>query len=144
MKRIDDCISFLAGKASQAVSRLARERLAEFGITPVQYAVLHVLWEVDGQCGAEIGSRLVLDSATLTGVLDRLEGLGLVRREAHSRDRRVNTIRLTAEGRGGREALQAVMDGLNADVAQGFGAEADTLWRLLRRLASEPLARREG
>lgn len=144
MERVDQCISFLAGKAAQTVARLARERLAPFGITPVQYAALAVLWETDGLRGAEIGARLVLDSATITGVLDRLEGLALVRREADPADRRVNRIRLTADGRGRREALRAVMDGLNADVARGFGAEAPQLWRLLRRLASEPLAAREG
>ena len=141
MERIDECISFLAGKAAQTVSRLARERLAPFGVTPVQYAVLQVLWEQDGQSGAEIGARLVLDSATITGVLDRLESLGLIERTADRADRRVQRIRLTAAGRLRREPLQAVMDELNADVVRGFGAEAELLRRLLRRLATEPIAR---
>ena len=144
MERVDQCISFLAGKAAQTVTRLARERLAPFGITPVQYAALAVLWETDVLSGAEIGARLVLDSATITGVLDRLESLALIRREADAIDRRINRIRLTAAGHARREELQAVMDGLNADVAHGFGAEAPQLWRLLRRLASEPLMVREG
>ena len=139
MERIDECISFLAGKAAQTVARLARERLAPFGITPVQYGVLQVLWEQDGQSGAELGARLVLDSATITGVLDRLETLGLIRRTADAGDRRVNRIRLTAAGQERRVPLQQVMDGLNGDVARTFGAEAETLWRLLRRLASQPL-----
>ena len=143
MERIDECISFLAGKAAQTVSRVARERLAPFGITPVQYGVLQVLWERDGLSGAEIGARLVLDSATITGVLDRLETLGLIRRTADSGDRRVNRIRLTAAGRERREPLQAVMDGLNAEIAGGFGAEAETLWRLLRQLASHSSSVRE-
>ena len=82
MDRIDDCISFLSGKAAQAVARVTRERLAPHGVTPVQYAVLQVLWERDGQSGAAIGSRLVLDSATVTGVLDRLEKQGLIVRAA--------------------------------------------------------------
>ena len=139
MERIDECISFLAGKAAQTVARLARERLAPFGITPVQYGVLQVLWEQDGQSGAELGARLVLDSATITGVLDRLETLGLIRRTADAGDRRVNRIRLTAAGHERRAPLQQVMDGLNADVARTFGAEAEMLWRLLRRLAGQPL-----
>jgi DNA-binding MarR family transcriptional regulator len=143
MERIDECISFLAGKAAQTVARLARERLAAFGITPVQYGVLQVLWEQDGLSGSEIGARLVLDSATITGVLDRLETLGLIQRTADSGDRRVNRIRLTAAGRDRREPLQAVMDGLNAEIASGFGGEAATLWRLLRQLAAHPLAARE-
>jgi MarR family transcriptional regulator, organic hydroperoxide resistance regulator len=141
MERIDECISFLAGKAAQTVSRLTRERLAPFGVTPVQYAVLQVLWEQDGQSGAEIGARLVLDSATITGVLDRLESLGLIERTADRADRRVQRIRLTAAGCERREPLQAVMDELNADVVRGFGAEAELLRRLLRRLATEPIAR---
>ena len=139
MERIDECISFLAGKAAQTVARLARERLAPFGITPVQYGVLQALWEQDGQSGAELGARLVLDSATITGVLDRLESLGLIQRTADAGDRRVNRIRLTAAGQERRAPLQQVMDGLNADVARAFGAEAETLWRLLRRLAGQPL-----
>lgn len=144
MERIDECISFLAGKAAQTVARLARERLAPFGITPVQYGVLQVLWEQDGLSGAEIGTRLVLDSATITGVLDRLESLGLIQRTADSGDRRVNRIRLTGAGRERREPLQAIMDGLNAEIAGAFGAEAETLWRLLRRLASHPPTAREA
>jgi len=144
MERIDECISFLAGKAAQTVARLARERLAPFGITPVQYGVLQVLWEQDALSGAEIGARLVLDSATITGVLDRLESLGLIQRTADSDDRRVNRIRLTAAGHEQREPLQVVMDGLNAEIARGFGTEAETLWRLLRRLATCPIAAREA
>src|SRR4051794_35392858 len=120
MERIDECISFLAGKAAQAVSRLARERLEPFGITPVQYAVLQALWEADGQSGAEIGSRRMLDSAKLTGVLHRLESARLIRREAHAHDRRINRIRLTTAGQGRRQALQTAMDGLNAEVAQAL------------------------
>ena len=129
MERIDECISFLAGKAAQTVSRLTRERLAPFGVTPVQYAVLQVLWEQDGQSGAEIGARLVLDS------------VGLIERTADRADRRVQRIRLTAAGCERREPLQAVMDELNADVVRGFGAEAELLRRLLHRLATEPIAR---
>jgi MarR family transcriptional regulator, organic hydroperoxide resistance regulator len=97
-----------------------------------------------GRAGRRSAAGLVLDSATLTGVLDRLESARLIRREAHAHDRRINRIRLTTEGQGRREALERAMDGLNAEVAQAFGAEADTLWRLLRQLAGAPLAKREG
>ena len=74
MERIDECISFLAGKAAQTVARLARERLAPFGITPVQYGVLQVLWEQDALSGAEIGARPVLDSATISTRSARVSG----------------------------------------------------------------------
>ncbi|MBM6594911.1 MarR family winged helix-turn-helix transcriptional regulator [Microvirga pudoricolor] len=137
MERIEDCISFLTGKAAQAVTRLTRDRLADHGVTPVQYAVLQVLWERDGQSGAEIGGRLILDSATMTGVIDRLEKQGLIARQPDPVDRRVNRLVLAAAGRDLQAPLQATMDAINAEVAASLGDEAPALWRMLRRLAAE-------
>lgn len=143
MDRIEDCISFLAGKAAQTVARVARERLAPHGVTPVQYAVLQLLWEQDDQSGAEIGVRLVLDSATITGVIDRLEKLGLIARRTDPGDRRVNRLSLTPAGHQLRLPLQAAMDRLNADVTRHLGADAPLLARVLRQLASIPVATKE-
>jgi hypothetical protein len=53
---------------SQGVTKASREALAPYGITPVQFAILKVLWERDGLNDAELCGRLVLDSATATGV----------------------------------------------------------------------------
>jgi MarR family len=83
--RLEDCISFLLAKAGQQVARRARENLKAHGVTPTQYAVLKALWGQDGQSGAEIGARLVIDSATATGVLDRLQAAELVSGEPIAR-----------------------------------------------------------
>jgi MarR family transcriptional regulator, organic hydroperoxide resistance regulator len=136
VEKIDDCISFLAAKAAQAIARLMRERLAPHGITPVQYAVLQALWEQDGIRAAELCGRLVIDSATVTGVVDRLENLELIERRADQTDRRVNCLFLTREARRRRASLQAVVDGVNDEAARIMGADAPVLRRLLRRLAA--------
>ena len=47
---------------------------------------------------AELGRRLVVNKADMTGIVDRLERTGLVERSAHPSDRRVNLVRMTAEG----------------------------------------------
>src|SRR6266852_5080110 len=83
MDQIEDCLSFYLGKAYQRVTQSAKQRLAPYGVTPVQYALLKVLWEQDQQSGAELSERLLLDSATMTGLLDRLEHAGLIERNAH-------------------------------------------------------------
>lgn len=136
MDRIEDCISFLVGKAAQQVARRARDKLAPHGVTPVQYAVLRALWERDGQSGAELGARLSIDSATTTGVIDRLEAAGLLdRRPDAGGDRRIHRAVLTGRGRSLQAALDRAMDGLNAEVAAEMGeAEATALWAALRRL----------
>ncbi len=138
MNRIEQCISFLAGKAAQQIARRARERLAPYDVTPVQYAILRVLAERDEQSGAELSQRLVIDSATITGLIDRLETAGLVERHPDPDDRRVNRTRLTPRARALQPALDAAMDALNADVAAELGGRAPEAWETLRRLGQPP------
>ena len=143
MDHIEDCLSFYLGKAYQRVTQSAKQRLAPHGVTPVQYALLKVLWEHDQQSGAEIGERLSLDSATITGLLDRLEHAGLIERKAHATDRRVNTVALTARGRALQVPLDREMDQLNQDFLDAFSSEERKLLRnLLTTLAGWKQAER--
>ena len=134
MDRVEDCISFLLGKAGQQIARRTRERLSAYEVTPVQYAILKVLWDRDGQSGAELGTRLVIDSATTTGVIDRLEASGFVERRADDQDRRVQRLFLTKRGRTLQAPLDAAMDQLNAEVRRQLGGQAKSFWSALRLL----------
>ncbi len=115
LDRVEDCISFMIGKAAQQVTRRARELLAPFNITPVQYAVLKVLSDSDPVSGAEIGKRMVLDSASVTGVLDRMESLGLVERRPNPKDRRAQLIAASPGAKEMLPLLDKEMDRLNAE-----------------------------
>lgn len=137
LRSIEDCVSFLVGKTAQQITRRSRDALAAFGITPVQYAVLNVLWERDGQSLAEIGARLVLDSATMTGVADRLEAAGLVARgAAPNGDRRVSCLLLTQSARTLAGPAQEVMERVNNEVAAELGKGAGNFWEALRQVGS--------
>ena len=137
MDRIEDCVSFLLAKAYQQVNGAAKRRLLQHGVTPVQYAVLKVMWEHHAQSGAAIGERLQLDSATITGVLDRLTNAGLLERQADAVDRRVNRIVLTTQGRALQSPLDREMDALNADVFGQFPlADADRLRAMLAHMGN--------
>jgi MarR family transcriptional regulator, organic hydroperoxide resistance regulator len=136
MDKIEDCISFLLGKAQQRVTRRAKELLAEHDVTPVQYAALCVLWEKDAQTAAELGARLVIDSATMTGVIDRLERSDLIRRQADVSDRRVYHLYVTDRGRALQAPLDAAMEKLNAEVAELLGKESPRFHRMLRKVGA--------
>ncbi|HUA76550.1 MAG TPA: MarR family transcriptional regulator [Acetobacteraceae bacterium] len=138
MDRIEDCISFLLGKAAHQVSRRAREKLARWGVTPTQYAVLKTLWEQNGQTGAAIGARLAIDSATITGLIDRLAAAGLLERRESPEDRRINLLYLTPRGRALQVPLDAAMDALNAEVAAELRRAGPTVRRALGRLGEDP------
>ncbi len=94
-----DCIFFQLAKASQLGSRFLNQKVAEMNITPVQAMVLGFLNEEDGITASELGKRTELDSATMTGIVDRLEAAGLVERRGHPADRRSIEIHLTERGR---------------------------------------------
>jgi DNA-binding MarR family transcriptional regulator len=143
MEQIEDCLSFYLGKAYQRVTQSAKQRLAPYGVTPVQYALLKVLWDQDDQSGAELGERLLLDSATMTGLLDRLEQAGLIERKAHVTDRRVNKVVLTARGRDLQVPLDHEMDQMNQDFLGEFApSEAMLLRSLLTTIAGQKRTKR--
>ena len=136
IERIEECISFLIGKAAQQITRRTREKLSHYGVTPRQYAVLKVLWEGDGMSAAEIGSRLVIDSATITGLVDRLEATELLERRAILEDRRVQQLVLTEKGRSLQSPLDTAMDQLNDEIAEMLGPLEQPLWAALKQLGN--------
>ena len=96
---LDNQLCFALYSASLAMTKFYKPLLDELGLTYPQYLVMLVLWERDGVMVSEIGERLSLDSGTLTPLLKRLEGAGLVARIRDTQDERRVHITLTAEGR---------------------------------------------
>lgn len=76
------------------------EALRPFGITELQYNVLRILRGAgpDGWCGREIAERLVSKVPDVSRLLDRMEGMQLIRRERNATDRRHVTARITSKG----------------------------------------------
>ena len=134
MDRIENCISFQIGKAAQQVSRRAKELLAPYGVTPVQYAILKCLDEAEGMSGAELGARIVLDSASITGLVDRMVALGLLARRPDDSDRRVQRLYLTARSKAQQTDLDKAMDQLNREAAGILGTSDKRFAPLLRKL----------
>jgi DNA-binding MarR family transcriptional regulator len=90
------------------MSKVYRKLLKELGLTYPQYLVMMVLWEQDRLSVSEIGERLFLDSATLTPLLKRLEGLGLVLRQRSRPDERHVEVTLTQSGKALRDQAEKV------------------------------------
>jgi MarR family transcriptional regulator, organic hydroperoxide resistance regulator len=136
VERLEDCLSFLIGKAQQQVTKASREALTPYGVTPVQFAILKILWERNGLNGAQLCARLVLDSATVTGLIDRMEAGGLLERRADpGGDRRMSRVYLTKKGARLEAPLDAAMDRVNRQFVNALGRDrAANLWRDLETL----------
>ncbi|MBV2354331.1 MarR family transcriptional regulator [Streptomyces sp. J2-1] len=101
--RLDQQICFSLHAASRAFNGVYRVILKELGLTYPQYLAMLVLWERDDLPVKALGERLRLDSGTLSPLLKRLEGAGLLRRERSTVDERSVRVRLTPEGSALRE-----------------------------------------
>lgn len=77
------------------------ELFKPYGLSSTQYNVLRILRgaEPGGLCRNELRDRLVTRMPDVTRLLDRMEDLGLVKRERDTNDRRMVTTLLTKQGR---------------------------------------------
>ncbi|MBT8143177.1 MAG: MarR family winged helix-turn-helix transcriptional regulator [Gammaproteobacteria bacterium] len=85
-------------QAYNAFTSYDARALREAGLTVPQADVLFTLGNTDGMTCREIGERTLITKGTLTGVLDRMEKKGLLRRVRRDGDRRCVHIELTATG----------------------------------------------
>ena len=96
---LDQLLCFAIYSANGAFNRAYRPMLDKLGLTYPQYLVLLALGEADGLTVGEIGSRVFLESNTLTPLLKRLEAAGNVVRRRDSADERQVRVSLTDQGR---------------------------------------------
>lgn len=95
---LDDQLCYAIYSAALAIQRVYKPLLDQLGLTYPQYLVLNVLWADDGQTVGAIAERLALESSTLTPLLKRLEGAGLVQRTRNPENERQVVVRLTEAG----------------------------------------------
>ncbi len=114
--RLDRQVCFPLYAATNLINRLYTPVLRELGLTYPQYLVLLVLWEAAPQTVGSLGSRLYLDSGTLTPLLKRMEAGGLISRRRDPEDERRVLVTLTEQGRRLRDAARHVP----ATMAQGY------------------------
>lgn len=139
ISKLEHQLCFALYAASNAMTRLYRDRLEPLGLTYPQYLVMLVLWEQDGLTVKAIGERLHLDSGTLTPMLKRMEEAGLLERRRSREDERQVAISLTTKGR----ALQRDVAAMQRDLACLLPFEMKDLARLrteLRGLADNLFA----
>src|SRR5215471_7242202 len=71
---------------------------AEFELSPAQCHVLHLIEPDRPIPMGRIADSLSCDASNVTGLVDRLESRGLIRRQASAEDRRVKVLELTPAG----------------------------------------------
>ena len=141
LRSLSEMLCFAVYSTSHAFNRVYKTVLAPLGLTYPQYLAMRSLWECDKQTVGGLCGKLHLESSTLTPLLKRLEGAGLIERSRDAHDERQVRVRLTAAGR----ALRARALSVPASVFKLTGLSVAEGLRLHRKITSlrDALDRRE-
>jgi len=82
----------------QAFSNYSDAHIRQLGLTPSQFDVVSTLGNTAGMNMKDLAAATLVTKGTLTGIVDRLEKKGIVRREVPPNNRRSFIVLLTDEG----------------------------------------------
>lgn len=127
-------IAFTIMDVARLLKTYADQRARQYGMTRAQWAVLFRLDRSEGLKQSELAELLDLQPITLTRLLDRLAGNGLIERRDDPNDRRANRLFLTPAARPLLERLTALGEDMMTTVLAGLDAKA--IERMLHDLGS--------
>lgn len=131
---------YLVRDAHKAFSRRLASEVSRYEISFKHYYYLLALFEEDAITQVELSERVGMNRATVTSVVDTMEGQGLVRRVRDPQDRRKINVVLTAKGaRLRRPLLESIWEvqrtALKGIAARDLDRFAATIERMIENLA---------
>lgn len=144
---LQNSLGFLVNALARLMRTELERRLVPVGLTPTTWLVLHALAQDDLVSQTELARRTIMDGATMTRALDVLEARGLIARVRDESDRRVQIIKLKAEGRGLLEEIAWIGPAVNDEMTASLtNEEREQLEEIMRRMVffNEPAERGGG
>ena len=106
-------------RTAETLWNASRVFFAQWDLSPSQFNVLNVLHvQPEGCTQIDLSRQLIMHRSNVTGLVDRLEKRGLLRREDHAKDRRVYVVVLTSAG---RKLMRAVLPQYHRAADQVWG-----------------------
>ena len=125
--KLDNQLCFRLYTAARLTIGAYHPYLDPLGITYPQYLVLLVLWEQNEQPVNDIAHRLLLETNTVTPLLQRMEKAGLITRDKGKDDARQRIVSLTKKGIDLREQAKHIPECLGADIIKNEGSAEEIM-----------------
>ncbi|MCL4357301.1 MarR family transcriptional regulator [Patescibacteria group bacterium] len=90
---------YLIKRLNNLVNHHIDELLKEYGMARSQFQVLYLISESGSLNQKDLLEQMQIEPATLTGLLDTLEGKRYIRRSSFIKDKRSNIVQLTKSGK---------------------------------------------
>lgn len=136
--RLSGLLGYALRRAQIRVFQDFATAMTPLGLTPGQLGALLLIEANQGLSQTQLGAALGIDRSSVVPLLDRLEGLDLIRRTAHASDRRTHALALTDAGTAAIRRLLPLLDAHERRIAADLSpSEHRLLMQLLERVAMD-------
>jgi DNA-binding MarR family transcriptional regulator len=137
---LDKMLCFKIYSSSKLIIRLYKPILDKLKLTYPQYVVMIALWENEEMFFKDLSSRVMMQTGTLTPILQKLEAMGNIRREKDKIDERNVHIILTYKGKSLEKEAEDVLSAINKKIGitkeqyAEFLSETNSLFDILKNV----------
>ena len=132
---LETLLGYNARRTSLAVIEVFMQRMAPFGLKPVDFSVLSLVAHNPGITSRQLCNTLGILPPNLVGMVSALEKRDLIERKPHPRDGRAMGLHLTTAGEKLMRQAEPTAAKLEAEVASRLtAAELKTLIKLLQKV----------
>jgi DNA-binding MarR family transcriptional regulator len=132
---LESLLGYNARRAALAVIGVFLQRMAPFGLRPVDFSVLTLIAHNPGITSRQLCAALDILPPNLVGMIKSLDKRGLIERHPHPTDRRAQGLHLSPAGKKLQKSAQTTATRLESDAASRLSAEElETLKSLLRKV----------
>lgn len=128
---LKDTVGYMLAHACKLHRQRAEALLNEIGLHVGQEMLMCGLWEKEGITQTELAEHMMIQPATVTNMLQRLEREGLVERRPDIEDQRISRVYPTEKGRNIEEEVQEKWTQLEQEAFGGLSVEESVLLRRL-------------
>lgn len=123
----------------QKILRYYNQRLATFDLSVPKALLLLEIAPESGKNPRSLAKDLDLENSSMSGLLDRLEKQGLVKRQPDPADRRGILIFLTPQGVKARENIKSLVEELDRKIQEVIAAEDIKAFRRIMAVISKQI-----
>jgi DNA-binding MarR family transcriptional regulator len=128
-------LGYNARRAALSIIGVFLERLAVYGLKPVDFSVMSVIHHNPGVTSRQLCATLSILPPNLVALVQSLESRGLIERQAHPTDGRAVGLHPTANGVSLMQQAEATASKLEIDASSKLTAsQRQTLVQLLQKI----------
>ncbi|MFO8010673.1 MAG: MarR family transcriptional regulator [Dehalococcoidia bacterium] len=134
-------IFMLAGLTLTSIFEARHSQVKHLGLTPTEFHLLMLVSELGGTATpGEIAQWMMRKPPTVSGLLNRMERNGLIKRTGVKNNRKLKKVALTSKGQQCLDSLADEQDILNTIISSLTQEEYQQLWSLLEKLRESALS----